>query len=147
MPGKWLVNWGGRWGSNPRPPESQSGALPTELRPPRRSVLYFRKYESRLTSFVSIAPTQSCLSMARPAGLEPATLGLEGRCSIRLSYRRMRMVGVEGFEPPTSCSQSRRATRLRYTPNTSSNTKTSYFMHSSHLELNSGQRQPNEQAC
>ena len=28
------------------------------------------------------------------------------------------MVGVEGFEPPTSCSQSRRATRLRYTPNT-----------------------------
>ena len=27
--------WGGRWGSNPRPPESQSGALPTELRPPQ----------------------------------------------------------------------------------------------------------------
>ena len=26
------------------------------------------------------------------------------------------MVGVEGFEPPTSCSQSRRATGLRYTP-------------------------------
>ena len=27
--------------------------------------------------------------MARPAGLEPATYGLEGRCSIRLSYRRI----------------------------------------------------------
>ena len=27
-----------------------------------------------------------------------------------------KVVGVEGFEPPTSCSQSRRATRLRYTP-------------------------------
>ena len=26
------------------------------------------------------------------------------------------MVGAEGFEPPTSCSQSRRATRLRYAP-------------------------------
>ncbi len=28
------MQWGGRWGLNPRPPESQSGALPTELRPP-----------------------------------------------------------------------------------------------------------------
>ena len=27
--------------------------------------------------------------MARPAGLEPATLGLEGRCSVRLSYGRI----------------------------------------------------------
>ena len=26
--------WGGRWGSNPRQIESQSTALPTELRPP-----------------------------------------------------------------------------------------------------------------
>lgn len=26
--------WGGRAGLNRRPPESQSGALPTELRPP-----------------------------------------------------------------------------------------------------------------
>ena len=26
--------WGGRWDSNPRQPEPQSGALPTELRPP-----------------------------------------------------------------------------------------------------------------
>ena len=27
--------WGGRWDLNPRQPESQSGALPTELRPPQ----------------------------------------------------------------------------------------------------------------
>src|SRR4051812_30118816 len=26
------------------------------------------------------------------------------------------LVGVRGFEPPTSCSQSKRATRLRHTP-------------------------------
>src|SRR5438034_8618570 len=74
--------------------------------------------------------------MARPTGLEPVTPGLEGRCSIQLSYGRsiacslsdqiprrrpgrralQWMVGVERFELPTSCSQSKRATRLRYTP-------------------------------
>ena len=63
--------------------------------------------------------------MVRPAGLEPATTRLEGGCSIQLSYGRvlelslqrfLKMVGVEGFEPPTFCSQSRRATGLRYTP-------------------------------
>ena len=31
---KFLSKMGERWGSNPRPPESQSGALPTELRSP-----------------------------------------------------------------------------------------------------------------
>ena len=31
------------------------------------------------------------------------------------------MVGVEGFEPTTPCSQSRCATRLRYTPNAFTN--------------------------
>ena len=29
-----FISWGGRRGSNPRQPESQSGTLPTELRPP-----------------------------------------------------------------------------------------------------------------
>ena len=65
-----ITTWGERWGSNPRPPESQSGALPTELRSP----LYL--------SHLSCRPY-----MVRSAGLEPATPGLEGRCSIRLSYR------------------------------------------------------------
>ena len=29
-----IPKWGARWDSNPRQPEPQSGALPTELRPP-----------------------------------------------------------------------------------------------------------------
>ena len=47
-------------------------------------------------------------------------------CLMSYGHHQMRMphalfcgkvVGVERFELPTSCSQSRRATRLRYTPN------------------------------
>ena len=57
--------------------------------------------------------------LASPAGLEPATHSLEGCCSIQLSYgdeAGWKLVGARGFEPPTPCSQSRCATRLRYTP-------------------------------
>ena len=56
----------GKWGDIPdlnrRPLEPQSSALPTELMPP---------------------------FLARPARLELTTYGLEGRCSIRLSYGRL----------------------------------------------------------
>ena len=47
--------------------------------------------------------------LARLQGFEPRTHGLEGRCSIRLSYRRQleKLVGARGFEPPTPCSQGR----------------------------------------
>ena len=55
-------NWGGRWDSNPRRPGSQPGALPTELRPPRK------RYRTT---------TVHCQeNLARPAGLEPATARL-----------------------------------------------------------------------
>ena len=41
----------------------------------------------------------------------------ERRCRSR--YSQIMLVGAEGFEPPTLCSQSRCATRLRYAPTTS----------------------------
>ena len=65
--------WGGRWESNPRHQEPQSCALPTELRPPYCICL------------LNLPDRQ----MAHPAGLEPATIRLEGGCSIQLSYGRV----------------------------------------------------------
>ena len=77
-------------GSNPRPLESQSRALPTELLPPLPSLLLRQ--------------------MVRPAGLEPATPGLEGRCSIRLSYGRLpgivSLVPMENRCPCAGCGCS-----------------------------------------
>ena len=69
----------------------------------------------------------------RPSGLEPLTSSLEGWCSIRLSYGRSKQltmnklelkklidqcasVGAAGFEPATSCSQSRRDSRTTLRP-------------------------------
>ena len=51
------------------------------------------------------------------SGIEPETYCLEGSCSIQLSYRTGKLVGVAGFEPTTSTSQMWRDTGLRYTPN------------------------------
>ena len=72
--------WGGRRGSNPRHQEPQSCALPTELRPPYCICLCQKP------------------DMAHPAGLEPATIRLEGGCSIQLSYGRFYLHSVRSAD-------------------------------------------------
>ena len=123
--------WGGRWDSNPRRPESQSGALPTELRPPSS-----RQETLNSTRQVAISPsgrssdgapgrTRTCNRRLRRPVLYPVELRAldRPRLDSRISpyrpgpgHRLRSVVGAEGFEPPTLCSQSRCATRLRHAP-------------------------------
>ena len=42
-----------------------------------------------------------CKCMAEWTGLEPATPGVTGRYSNQLNYHSAKLVGAEGFEPPT----------------------------------------------
>ena len=50
-------------------------------------------------------------------GFEPGTYSLEVSCSIQLSYATyFIIVGVAGFEPAASCSQSRRDNRATLHP-------------------------------
>ncbi len=92
-------NWGGRWGSNPRPQEPQSCALPSELRPPHR------RHRSGPPEWTRTTDLRIRSPLLCPAELQAGGSPLWGE-----------LVGARGFEPPTPCAQGRCATRLRYTP-------------------------------
>ena len=110
-------DWGGRWGSNPRPLDPQSRALPAELRPPLMRIVtegasYHRSPHRSPHRKGAGTPgrTRTCNRRLRRPMLYPVELRAQ-------SVRRGRgVVGVGRFELPTSCSQSRRAARLRHTP-------------------------------
>ena len=51
--------------------------------------------------------------MARPAGLEPATLGLEGRCSIQLSYGRLGLYKLIDILPRACHTENGRSRGIR----------------------------------
>ena len=76
-----LVEWGGRWDSNPRRPDPQSGALPTELRPP-------------------------CHSIARGTMTRPGAPGRTRTCNPRLSLPLLFSQPLSGFVVWTISSPS-----------------------------------------
>ena len=90
--------WGGIWGSNPRHPEPQSGALPAELIPPNRPrklrIVSLPRQARKLAclKFAKPKPCGFALALARQEGFEPPTYCLEGSCSILLSYWRIFML-------------------------------------------------------
>ncbi len=61
---------------------------------------------------------RTCDHLLRRQMLYPTELQALNQCfrTNKKSPKAYKMVGAEGFEPPTLCSQSRCATKLRYAP-------------------------------
>ena len=66
------ITKGGIWGSNPRHPEPQSGALPTELIPPYNTPRGIRTPDTRLRRPVLYPAELLALLAERVKGIEPS---------------------------------------------------------------------------
>src|SRR5690606_8445641 len=92
-----LGGWGGRWDSNPRRPDPQSGALPTELRPPD---LDFSR--SHLAWDGAPGRTRTCnprLSLP-PLLSQPPPLERSSWSGLSLHRLRCRTYSLYGSPPP-----------------------------------------------
>ena len=128
--------------SNPRPYPSMGPATPQSF---LTENIWLPRMDSnhRLPPLEGGRYAAELPGMEPLVGFEPTTLRVETACSSPLSYRgkwsvwrdsnsrplvpetsaldltelhTVEMVGVAGFEPAAFCSQSRRSTRLSYTP-------------------------------
>ena len=84
--------------------------------PPLRAIDLHRRPNEQI--FQSLPDrNRTCNPRLRRPVLYPVELRADRR-----GHRGQALVGVERFELPTSCSQSKRATGLRYTPRGANNT-------------------------
>ena len=88
----------------------------------------WRANQLRYTHHIFLLSIRTTNNKTSLKGFEPPTHGLEGRCSIQLSYRlifkknnvifwcKSYIVGVTGFEPATSWSQIKRSSQAEPHP-------------------------------
>ena len=119
--------WGGRWDLNPRQPESQSGALPTELRPPQGVfaiyTLYFSSVNTKIQPCYQDLPDshgapgriRTCDPRLRRPLLYPAELRALGESSLQ-KWSVRQDLNLRPLVPKTSALPSCATHRLMYRP-------------------------------
>ncbi len=77
----------------------------------------FQPFEAPIRCATLVERSSYFVGVVRPYGLSERHVREKFRCVTYVPGRhKVNLVGAEGFEPPTLCSQSRCATRLRHAP-------------------------------